>query len=74
MNKAYAFVGSEARTLSIIRGHLERRAYRTIDKVLGHIEGVLSVGGGRGTFYGLARSKHTNPSSHRCPPSSSNTV
>jgi len=49
MNKAYAFVDGEARSLSIIGEDVEKRAYRTITKVLRQIEGVLSVvvAGGR---------------------------
>jgi hypothetical protein len=43
MNKAYAFVDGEARSLTDIRLDLEIRARRTITAALRQIEGVLSV-------------------------------
>jgi hypothetical protein len=43
MNRAYAFVDGEARLLCHIKGDLEDRALRSIDKALMPIDGALSV-------------------------------
>ena len=52
-NKAYAFVDGEARSLTDISLDLEKRASRTITAALHQIEGVLSVGMGRGHFVAM---------------------
>jgi hypothetical protein len=53
MNKAYAFVDGEARSLTNISLDLELRASRTITAALGQIKGVLSVGMRGGHFVAM---------------------
>jgi hypothetical protein len=59
MNKAYAFVDGEVRSLTNIRLDLEIRARRTITAALRQVEGVLSVAMAGGRF--VARRDPTIP-------------